>query len=441
MCDKTMKSTKTVLFLLIMMLIQPLVFAETLNLVYDANGNLITGDGVFRVYNSLNQLWKVYNGSSTSGGLLLQYVYHPVEERVYYKTRYFSGGNETTIYVSENFVRVVNSSGNFDYTYVFHEGQQVAQLLPNRQKQFIHGNNEGSSSVITNSSGQVIERTDYAPFGSIISGGSKTRFDYENKEFDSNLESFDFHFRQYKPEWGLFTQPDTLIQNVYDPQSLNRYMFERGNPFIYVDENGHRLAEFWTERAAAVYNIERGVTLSLNYFTMSLESASKGNLQKNYEYGFKSIDIAVDTISKSTRVLLGGAKNTYIGTDWSLDVAPELGLNYVDNYYEPLYIQQHNELMSLRNLPTGNYRYISFEQSLVYTSKLISLINSNFGYSMESNGVKISPTNGGKSRRSHSNMPNFCQNCNTGYDYNSQGNGYYDYENQISVDTTIDKTK
>ena len=37
----------------------------------------------------------------------------------------------------------------------------------------------------------------------------------------------DFHFRKYNPAIGKFTQPNTLIKNVYDPQNLNRYMFER----------------------------------------------------------------------------------------------------------------------------------------------------------------------------------------------------------------------
>ncbi|MFH0874481.1 MAG: RHS repeat-associated core domain-containing protein [archaeon] len=66
-----------------------------------------------------------------------------------------------------------------------------------------------------------------------------TRFDYENKEFDTLTDQYDFHFRQYKPSTGLFGQPDTLIQNVYDLQSLNRYMFERGNPYKYTDPTGH----------------------------------------------------------------------------------------------------------------------------------------------------------------------------------------------------------
>lgn len=51
--------------------------------------------------------------------------------------------------------------------------------------------------------------------------------------------NYDFHFRKYDPKLRIFTQPDTLIQNVYDPQSLNRYMFKRGNPYKHTDPTGH----------------------------------------------------------------------------------------------------------------------------------------------------------------------------------------------------------
>lgn len=52
-----------------------------LNLMYDANGNLVTGDGKYREYNSLNQLWKIYNGSDNTT-LLQEYEYRPLEERI-----------------------------------------------------------------------------------------------------------------------------------------------------------------------------------------------------------------------------------------------------------------------------------------------------------------------------------------------------------------------
>jgi RHS repeat-associated protein len=237
-----MKQTRLytiVVFMALLVVMMPVCFAQEVNLVMDANGNLVTGDGKFRVYNSLNQLSKVYNGSTTTL-LLEEYVYHPVEERVLIKKVYNnnSAWKETVYYIDDNFVRVVNSSGSYDFTYVYHEGQLVAQSQ-NGNKLYIHGNHEGSSTVVTNPSGQIIENTSYNQYGQIVSGGSVSRFDYEGQEYDSVVGDYDFHFRKYKAEWGLFTQPDTLISNVYDPQSLNRYMFERANPYKYKDPDGH----------------------------------------------------------------------------------------------------------------------------------------------------------------------------------------------------------
>lgn len=69
--------------------------------------------------------------------------------------------------------------------------------------------------------------------------GGSSRYDYEGKEFDSTTGQYDFHFRGYKAEWGKFMQPDSLLPNIYDPQQLNRYAFERGNPWKNVDPDGH----------------------------------------------------------------------------------------------------------------------------------------------------------------------------------------------------------
>jgi len=214
------------------------VCAVELRLVYDANGNLVTGDGKYRVYNSLNQLSRIYNGTSASDPLLEEYTYHPLEERVLMKKSY-SGGSlqETTVYISKTFVQVSNSSGTFNYTYIYHEGQLIAQSV-NGVKLFIHGNHEGSSSVVTNESGAVVERSEYSPFGEQLNQ-SVIRYGYEGKEYSSAVGNTDFNFRKYNPEWGLFTQPDSITSNVYNPQELNRYAFERNNPYKYIDPSGH----------------------------------------------------------------------------------------------------------------------------------------------------------------------------------------------------------
>lgn len=145
----------------------PICHASELSLTYDANGNLVRGDGKYRVYNSFNQLSKVYNGSNSSSPLLQEYIYHPLEERVLVKKTYNSSGNltETVLYISDTYVQVINVSGTYNFTYVHHEGQLVAQVNPDGSKIFIHGDQKGSSTVVTNSTGAVIENTTYSPYG------------------------------------------------------------------------------------------------------------------------------------------------------------------------------------------------------------------------------------------------------------------------------------
>jgi hypothetical protein len=46
--------------------------------------------------------------------------------------------------------------------------------------------------------------------------------------------------RWYDYETGRFTQPDSIIPNLYNPQSLNRYSYVLNNPVKYTDPTGHR---------------------------------------------------------------------------------------------------------------------------------------------------------------------------------------------------------
>jgi hypothetical protein len=142
-------------------------------LTYDNNGNLVTGDGFYRVYNTLNQLWKVHNGSSAGGTLLERYTHHPTEERVIFKEVFFPNGSykERTYYFDQNFVRVINSTGTFDITYVYHEGHLVAQKMGSTTL-YMHTDHEGNVVAVTNSAGNLVERTSYTPYGDVISGGA-----------------------------------------------------------------------------------------------------------------------------------------------------------------------------------------------------------------------------------------------------------------------------
>ena len=38
---------------------------------------------------------------------------------------------------------------------------------------------------------------------------------------------------------GMFISPDTIVQNPFDPQTLNRYAYARNNPLTFTDPSGH----------------------------------------------------------------------------------------------------------------------------------------------------------------------------------------------------------
>lgn len=117
---------------------------------------------------------------------------------------------------------------------------------------FYHNDHLGSTAAITNESGDLIEETFYAPFAEILSGGENSRYDYEGKEYSDVTQDYDYDFRKYDPVLGIFTQPEQIFPNLFDPQQLNRYSFERNNPYSFVDQDGNSIFPSSRER----YNIE-----------------------------------------------------------------------------------------------------------------------------------------------------------------------------------------
>lgn len=80
-------------------------------------------------------------------------------------------------------------------------------------------------------------------FSDIIEGGND-RFTYNSKEEDST-ELFYYGARYYKADTlKRFIQPDSLISDIYNPQSLNRYSYVLNNPYKYVDKEGNFAVAF-----------------------------------------------------------------------------------------------------------------------------------------------------------------------------------------------------
>ncbi|MEA2036491.1 MAG: RHS repeat-associated core domain-containing protein [Nanoarchaeota archaeon] len=229
-----------VFFMSLLIVMLPVCFAESLSLQYDSAGNLITGDGFYREYNSLNQLSTVRLNNAT-GTILEMYVHDLIEEKVLIKNVSYNNGTwkETVYYWFDEYIEVHNNSGIQAFTYIEHEGMRVAEKHNDSSVYYVAPDHLGSSQTIMNSSGEIISNFSTTPFGVILDSDNVSRFSYEGKEYDPIVGQYDFHFRGYKASWGKFTQPDTVIQNIYNPQTLNRYAFEHNNPWSRIDPDGH----------------------------------------------------------------------------------------------------------------------------------------------------------------------------------------------------------
>lgn len=199
-------------------------------------GNLITGDGYYREYNDYGQLVKIRSGGNSSGTLLEEYYYDHDGQRI--KTRINDTVN-TIIYTPfKEFMQIRNSTGTYDFKYIYQDNQLVAKVNSDGTKYFYHPDHLGSTTLITDSSGFAVENTTYTPFGEEVLGGNLDFKGYTGQFDDEPTGQMYYGTRYYKPQTGQFIQADPTVQYLYNPQSLNRYSYVRNNPYRYIDPSG-----------------------------------------------------------------------------------------------------------------------------------------------------------------------------------------------------------
>ena len=146
----------------------------------------------------------------------------------------------TTVFLGQSYE--IASDGTAT-KYVFAGGQRIAAKDSTGALRFYHGDHLGSSNVITDSSGNVIELSEYTPYGSFSPSTSHqslvTDHYFTGQRLDSSTGLYFYGARYYDSSLGRFISPDTIIPYFDDPQSLNRYSYARNNPVILVDPSGH----------------------------------------------------------------------------------------------------------------------------------------------------------------------------------------------------------
>lgn len=100
-----------------------------------------------------------------------------------------------------------------------------------------------STRIVTNPQGGVVGTIDQMPFGEEVGEEAGLGVTGENQRFttyERDAESrTDYAInRQYQASVSRFLQPDVVLGNIQDPQSLNRYSYTNNDPVNLVDPLG-----------------------------------------------------------------------------------------------------------------------------------------------------------------------------------------------------------
>ncbi|PNS08368.1 RHS repeat domain-containing protein [Solilutibacter silvestris] len=106
--------------------------------------------------------------------------------------------------------------------------------------EYIHTDALGSPVAITNEASQVIERTDYEPYGSMIGKANNDRSGFTGHMMDSQTGLTYMQQRYYDPTIGRFLSVDPVAANASTGASFNRYDYANNNPYRFKDPDGRK---------------------------------------------------------------------------------------------------------------------------------------------------------------------------------------------------------
>lgn len=206
---------------------------------YDAAGNMTKDNlGQTYSYDPENRV-TVVNGIQGNA----TYMYDADGNRVEK-----SNGNTGTIYwyMTPGVVAESDLSGNLTSEYVFFNGERVARrdFSGSTTSVFYYSSDYlKTTSVITDSLGNIKEDEDYYPWGGELQfvNSDSNRYKYKGDERDNETGLDKMGVRYYSNLLGRLTTPDPLYietHRLVDPQQLNLYTYGRNNPLRFSDSTG-----------------------------------------------------------------------------------------------------------------------------------------------------------------------------------------------------------
>lgn len=226
---------------------------------YDSNGNMTSGATRQVAWTSFNKVFSISRGDDW-----VDYLYDTEEQRVI--ENYFGYSSwRTVVYLNPAAgagLFYEEEQGEFGVKkrhYISAGGATVAMIqcnadpctsTTNTSTQYWHVDHLGSTSVITNAAGAVVERLAYEPFGKRRESNgltdrngqlaaTSTDRGFTGHEHMKEVGLINMNGRVYDPALGRFLSADPMVQAPGNLQSFNRYSYAWNGPLNGTDPSGY----------------------------------------------------------------------------------------------------------------------------------------------------------------------------------------------------------
>jgi len=208
---------------------------------------MTSGDGRTLTWTPFNMPLAIAQGAST-----LTFTYDTEHGRVKQVAP-----DGTTLYINDTSAglkteKFIGASSTRWVNYVYAAGGIAAVVnvdsVSGTTTRYFHKDHLGSTAVITDESGAVVERLAYDAWGKrrntngaddpTNSLTSLTTRGFTGHEHLQAVALVHMNGRVYDPLLGRFLSADPFIQDAGNTQSLNRYSYVLNNPLAYTDPNG-----------------------------------------------------------------------------------------------------------------------------------------------------------------------------------------------------------
>ena len=119
-------------------------------------------------------------------------------------------------------------------------GSRISQSTQGKTQYFLYDSIGRNVTALVSSSGEVLNNYEYDSFGNIDFENAKIKnvYRYCSEQLDEETGLIYLRNRYYDPEIGRFISKDKKFSDLYNPQTLNPYVYVENNPVNFVDPLG-----------------------------------------------------------------------------------------------------------------------------------------------------------------------------------------------------------